>query len=127
MNIQSISIVVPTPKCVNNCKFCVSKMHSNDYDKKFDKFELKKRIKYAVMSGVTTCILTGTGEALQNKEFLRNLADIFKEMDFPFPNVELQTTGVLLMSGESYIDGRLGKGVIIYKNMELLKQLGVNK
>jgi len=121
MNIQSISIVVPTPRCVNNCKFCVSKMHDNPYDKHLFKFDLKKRIKYAVMNGVTTCILTGTGEALQNKGFLEELANIFKEMDFPFPNVELQTTGVML-EHTSFLNGS-GQ---VYSNMILLKKLGVN-
>lgn len=29
MKIQSLSIVVPNPKCVNDCKFCVSKMNEN--------------------------------------------------------------------------------------------------
>lgn len=96
-------------------------MHDNDYAKKFDKFELKKRIKYAVMSGVTTCILTGTGEALQNKGFLENLADIFKEMDFPFPNVELQTTGVMLQN--TMFVNEIGEA---YYNIILLKKLGVN-
>jgi hypothetical protein len=125
MKIQSISIVVPTPRCVNNCKFCVSKMHDNDYTKKFDKFELKKRIKYAVMSGVTTCILTGTGEALQNREFLVNLVEIFREMDNPFPNVELQTSGVLLQKS---IKADLFdiKDLDLYPNMGLLRNLGVN-
>jgi len=32
MKIQSLSIVVPTHnKCVNKCKFCVSRTHTNPY------------------------------------------------------------------------------------------------
>lgn len=31
MEIQSLSVVTPTHTCVNNCPFCVSKMHSSDY------------------------------------------------------------------------------------------------
>jgi 2-iminoacetate synthase ThiH len=117
MNIQ---IVIPTTGCINNCKFCVSKLHDNKYEKVFDKFEIKKRIKYAVMNGVTTCVITGTGEPLQNKKFIQNLIEIFEEMSHPFPNVELQTTGVLLMTKET------GYGNDFYPNIELLKKLGVN-
>lgn len=31
MKIQSLSVVVPNQKCINNCAFCVSKMHTEDY------------------------------------------------------------------------------------------------
>ncbi|MFA5153777.1 MAG: hypothetical protein WC554_14545 [Clostridia bacterium] len=57
---------------------------------------MTKRIQYAVMNGVNTCIITGTGEPLQNIEFLNNLTMLFRDMNYPFPNVELQTTGVFL-------------------------------
>lgn len=111
MNIQSISIVVPTKGCVNSCKFCVSRMHANDYERIFNKFQIQKRIKWAVMNGVNTCIITGTGEALQNKNFLYLLSEIFSELEHPFPNVEFQTTGVLLTAVD---------------NIQHLKSLGVN-
>ena len=32
--IQSLSIVVPSTSCINNCKFCVAKMHGEKYDNK---------------------------------------------------------------------------------------------
>ena len=32
MNIQSLSIVVPTHGCMNQCKFCVSRMHKEEYE-----------------------------------------------------------------------------------------------
>ena len=96
MNIQTISIVVPTHGCVNECKACVSRMHKNSYITDFNKDIIKRRLKWAVMNGVNTCILTGTGEALQNIQFLKGLSEVFTEMDTPFPNVELQTTGVML-------------------------------
>ena len=31
MEIQSLSITVPTKICINNCKFCCSKLHTNPY------------------------------------------------------------------------------------------------
>jgi molybdenum cofactor biosynthesis enzyme MoaA len=118
MNIQSISIVVPTRKCVNNCKFCVSKMHNNvaEGDDGFNKFNITKRIKYAQANGITSCIITGTGEPLQNREFLIKLKELFKELNHPFPNVELQTTGILLTLNQNNK----------FINLDLLRELGVN-
>ena len=126
MNIQTISIVVPTKGCVNKCPFCVSRMHNSPYENCFDTIQLTKRIKYAVMNGVNTCIITGTGEALQNPYFLGRLADVFRIMKYPFPNVELQTTGVMLMDYDIAIDGNSGEEIKKYHNINLLKELGVN-
>ncbi len=112
MKIQTISIVVPTKGCINNCPFCVSRMHENNYNVKINCFEIKKRLKWAIINGVNTCIFTGTGEAFQNKKFLEIMLNIFKEMNHPFPNVEFQTTGVMLLNND--------------KNVYFLKNLGVN-
>ena len=111
MNIQTLSIVVPTKGCVNHCPFCVSRMHDKEYGQSFDKFQMSKRLKWAIMNGINTVILTGTGEALQNTKFLNDLADLFEEMGHPFPNIELQTTGVMLYRDAS---------------VTLLRRLGVN-
>lgn len=35
MNIQSLSICVPAKRCINDCKFCCSKMHGGDYEDRF--------------------------------------------------------------------------------------------
>ena len=124
MNIQTISIVVPTKGCVNKCPFCVSRMHESCYENKWNEEQMSKRIKYAVMNGVNTCILTGTGEAMQNGAFLSNLSELFRKMDYPFPNVELQTTGVYLsMSEEVFENDKLIKR---YTVLDFLEQLGVN-
>lgn len=129
MKIQSISIVVPTKGCVNNCPFCCSKMHDCPYENRWNNEQMRKRIQYAVMNGVNTCILTGTGEAMQNVHFLENLSSLFFEMDNPFPNVEIQTTGVFLSEieepdGYEYSDGYVPEP--IYPYIKLLKKLGVN-
>jgi hypothetical protein len=126
MNIQTLSIVVPTKGCVNKCKGCVSRMHGNEYENCFDAFQIKKRIKYAVNNNINTCIITGTGEALQNINFLSNLEKIFKEMDHPFPNVEFQTSGVMLMEKTERIHEITNKIITRFPNIELLKRLGVN-
>jgi hypothetical protein len=119
MKIATLSMVVPTKGCVNQCPFCVSRMHENNYENSFDEVQISKRIKWAVMNGVNTCIITGTGEALQNKEFLNHLCEVFKTMNHPFPNVELQTTGVMLMDNIELSEKK-------YYNIELLKKLRVN-
>ena len=126
MNIQSISIVVPTKGCLNNCKFCVSRMHESPYEDKFDEIAYRKRIKYAKMNNVNTLILTGTGEALQNTKFLSKLKDVLNKEHHPFPNVELQTTGVMLMDLEKSIPGSTIRTKDRYPKIELLRELGVN-
>ena len=100
MKVQSLSIVVPTRKCINNCPFCVSKTHESDYDNMISdplfKEDYIERLEYARDLGTTTIILTGTGEALQNKKFLNDFSYFNKSLKNPFYNIELQTTGVLL-------------------------------
>jgi len=123
MNIQ---LVVPTKGCVNNCPFCCSKMHYSPYENNFDAIEIEKRIKYAVMHNIDTCVLTGTGEVLQNTKFLEKLSEIFEKLNHPFPNIELQTTGVMLLDAEKHISGKTGNEINIYHNLTLLKKLRVN-
>lgn len=117
MNIQ---LVVPTKGCVNNCPFCCSKMHESPYESNFDKIEIEKRIKYAAVKKVDTCVLTGTGEVLQNYFFLEKLVDIFEKLQHPIPNVELQTTGVMLMDADVFIKPNP------YYNVGILKELRVS-
>jgi len=126
MNIQSISIVVPTRGCINKCKFCVSRMHDNPYENHFDEIQIRKRIKYAARNGVNTLILTGTGEALQNVVFLKKLKIVLDKEGHPFPNVEIQTTGVMLMDYKEGYGMEPGERFKIYENIDLLKYLGVN-
>lgn len=122
MSIQSISVVIPTKGCVNNCKFCVSKMHDNPYCDKFDEIQYRKRIKYADRNKVNTLILTGTGEVLQNSRFLHLLEGVLIKENHPFPNVELQTTGILL----DQVSENIRSGKPEYFNVLFLKALGVN-
>lgn len=114
MKIQSLSVLVPTKGCVNECKFCVSRMHENKYSclvnwKEYynegvstsesfrrAKMQFCKRLKFARDNKCNTVILTGTGEALQNKEFLDFFTKINQSLHDPFLWVELQTSGVML-------------------------------
>ncbi|MGB2578176.1 hypothetical protein AAIR98_000867 [Elusimicrobium simillimum] len=105
MKIQSLSIVVPNKKCINNCAFCVSKMHTEDYKNQlednnrfFDLYidDYKKRLLFARDNGCNTVILTGDTEPQQNKEFLKLFGTLNDSLPQPFRKVELQTTGVVL-------------------------------
>jgi len=103
-NSMNIQLVVPTRGCVNNCPFCCSKMHTCPYENRFNEVEIIKRLNYAKLHNIDTCVLTGTGEVLQNKPFLVNLSTIFNKIDkinHVFPNMELQTTGVMLNDKEN--------------------------
>lgn len=100
MKIQTLSIVVPTKRCINNCVMCCSKMHYNEYinlsDSPYYLNDLKRRLNYAVINNVDTVILTGTGEVLQNISFISTIDRLLKEMKDSIPRIEIQTSGVLL-------------------------------
>ena len=121
MEIQSASVVVPTHNgCVNKCKFCVSRTHSNLYEDRISKStefkwfksgefwklkpseysvifkDYKKRLQFARNNGCNVVILTGTGEPIQDIPFIDFFMKINSLLDTPFENIEIQTTGVLL-------------------------------
>lgn len=108
MNIQSLSIVVPNRSCINNCKFCVSRMHCEDipYHIQIDNPDFEthqsdylKRLAFARDNGCNTVMLTGSSEPQQNKQFLQYFAEMNKRLEKPFRWIEMQTTGVLLDDG----------------------------
>lgn len=94
MSIQSLSIVVPGKGCINNCKFCVSRMHSNiTYENRIDEgSKYTKALRYARDLGCTTLMLTGECEPQQNMEFLGRLFNHLMPKNL-FNNIEIQTTG----------------------------------
>lgn len=105
MDIQSLSIVVPNKKCINDCKFCVSKMHCGEYKNMmnanlpfYDLYEKDyiKRLEFARDNGCNTVMLTGTSEPQQNRAFLQRFGTMNNNLSKPFRNIEMQTTGVLL-------------------------------
>lgn len=105
MKVQSLSVVVPNKSCINDCAFCVSKMHNEDYKNQMDGnlpfFDLclrdyMKRLEYARDNGVNTVMLTGNSEPQQNRRFLTDFGMMMQMMDRPFRNIEMQTTGTLL-------------------------------
>jgi len=105
MRFQSLSIVVPAKKCVNDCKFCVSKMHESEYETMIsDKnlyYDLYKkdfinRLAFSRDNGCNTVMLTGDCEPLQNRSFLTKFGDFNQTLASPFRTIEIQTVGNLL-------------------------------
>lgn len=104
MNIQSLSVCVPANKCINDCRFCCSKMHTSDYRDRFTDVScyatytgnMRKRLEYARENGCNTCMLTGNNEPQQNKEFLRVFSEVNRSLRTPFLNIEMQTTGAFI-------------------------------
>lgn len=112
MLIQSLSIVVPTKRCVNDCPFCVSKMHSSEYvsDMYVPDDVYINKLNFARDNGCNTLMITGTAEPMQNREFLKRIALINNSLDMPFRWIEFQTTGVYLT----------------IENLGLLQEVGVS-
>jgi len=101
MNIQSLSIMVPCGgHCMNNCKFCVSRMRADEHI--FGKEIVSatnipqsyiERIKYVRDAGCDNMIITGTTEPQQNMPFIDKLLFINWQLPKPFYNIAIQTTG----------------------------------
>lgn len=99
MNIQSLSIVVPTGKCWNHCAFCVSHMHHEDYgacilhnEQPIPRSYLD-HMEFVRDEGCNSMIFTGTAEPQQNLKFIFDLLACNKQLRKPFYNITIQTTG----------------------------------
>lgn len=104
MNIQSLSVVVPG-RCVNACRFCVSKLHKEEYIDQIERNlrfrdlyerDFMERLQFARDNGCNTLILTGDGEPVVNKDFLNDFASWNAQIKAPFRWIEVQTSGVTL-------------------------------
>lgn len=111
MKIQSLSVVVPAKKCINDCKFCVSKMHESEYEDMISgrnmyrdlyKRDFINRLQFARDNGCNTVMLTGDCEPLQNWTFLEKFGDYNQSLSNPFKIIELQTVGNLLDRDKLY-------------------------
>ena len=108
MIIQSLSVVVPTERCINDCKFCVAHMHDEKYPNQLDQnkpfYDLYQRdyierLEFARDNGCNTVMLTGNGEPQQNRAFLEKFGTLNAGLERPFRWIEMQTTGTLLDDG----------------------------
>ena len=99
MNIQSLSIVVPTGKCWNHCEYCVSHMHYENYGESIisEHEPLPRsyisRMEFVREEGCNSMILTGDAEPQQNLPFIHMLLQYNKLLRKPFYNISIQTTG----------------------------------
>lgn len=107
--IQSLSICCPALKCINNCKTCAARQNTSLYENKYHGScrdareywdDLIKRMRYAQSVGCKTVVLTGTNEPQQDRRWLEGLYLAMKSLPEPFVNIEMQTTGALLMVGD---------------------------
>lgn len=105
MKIQSLSVVVPNKRCINDCNFCVAHMTEENYENMLHKDNLywnlyekdyMARLEFARDNGCNTVMLTGNSEPQQNKEFLRLFGTMNSNLKKPFRIIEMQTTGVLI-------------------------------
>lgn len=78
-------------------------------------------------------VLTGIGEAIQNKKFLRLISELNNKLDDPF-DIEIQTTGVLLNDENiNFLKNIIGVKVIslsifdIFDNLNNLSIIGVKE
>lgn len=104
MKIQSLSIAVPAA-CGNDCAFCVAHMHREEYVNQiegntrfFDLYESDyiNRMAFARDNGCNSVIITGNGEPLMNRPFLKFFMNCNRLIAQPFRQIELQTSGMLL-------------------------------
>lgn len=101
--IQSLSLCCPAHgHCINNCKTCTARQHSNPYKDKYNSTfadyteywrDVIKRMKYALSKGCTTLMLTGSNEPQQNRQWLKDLYLAMESLPEKFYNIEIQTTG----------------------------------
>lgn len=152
MKIQSLSIVVPTKNCcVNSCKFCVSRTHTNPYEDRISPcvkeyiegndssestIEYKdyfNRLQFARDNGCNVVVLTGTGEPVQNMKFIEFFSEVNSTLTTPFKSIEVQTTGVLLDSDKLLKLRKFGVTTIsfsisnIFDNDRNLELIGCNE
>lgn len=138
MKAQSLSVVVPNPRCINNCAFCVSRMHTGNYKNQMDDnlpfFDLYvkdylKRLEFSQRNGCNTIMLTGDSEPQQNRKFLTYFGLFMQMMRNQFDWIEMQTTGALLDQNYlRFLRNHVGVNVISLsvssfdneKNMEII-------
>lgn len=105
MRIQSLSVSVPSKRCINDCAFCVSKMNHSKYPNMMDEnlpfYDLYQkdyiqRLEFARDNGCNTIMITGDCEPQQNRAFLERFGTINNMLSKPFRWIEMQTTGVLI-------------------------------
>jgi len=142
MLLHTLVIHVPTKGCVNDCKFCVSRMHESPFENRMHTLypregcermgneveiaheDYLRRLRFCKNNGVNTVIFTGDGEPMQNRDFLKWFAGENESIGFEW--LELQTSGNMLVEKEIddifEVDGK--RNTIFYdtSNLHFLKR-----
>lgn len=128
MEIQNISVVVPTKGCLCKCKTCVSLIHEHkehyenlvESNNPYAQNAYYQRLQFARDNGCNTMVLTGApGEPLQNVSFLKQLHKWNNQIRKPFQWIEMQTTGVLLNDDNLQFLRKLGISTISLSNFNI--------
>ena len=86
MTVQSLSVAVPAG-CPNDCRFCVSRMHEEEYSNQIEKNlrfrdlykrDYRDRLAFARDNGCNSLIFTGDGEPLMNRRFIEEVAEAIR-------------------------------------------------
>jgi organic radical activating enzyme len=82
MKSNNLTISIPTPKCKENCPYCVSKMTGRIQSNPVRfKANMPKVLQMAKSAGVTSVLVTGKGEPIDSHTDLFEIREFFK--DFP--------------------------------------------
>lgn len=99
MRIQTLSILAGSEACNARCPYCISKMtpplgmQLSEPEVNWRNFKIACRL--AQQCGVTVVMLTGKGEPTLFPEQITRYLQALEE--YPFPLIELQSNGVLLL------------------------------
>ena len=108
MRAQNLAISIPKTKdCDKNCPYCVSKM-TGFLKPNLDLFwkNIGKAKTLAKHSNITSVLITGKGEPMQEPDLVRSVLYIFRE----FPT-ELQTNGKYLHKNPEYVETLSDEGL----------------
>lgn len=100
--VNSLQVMVPFKRCINNCKFCISYTNCVSVDAKIIEFcdNLKdifvNKLSFLNSTGCNNIVITGDNEPLMNEDFLLFFSSVLRASTCKFKNIELQTSGVLL-------------------------------
>lgn len=113
-NIRSIQLVVPSKRCINNCKFCIAKLTGN----RVREYQSRKVFEAIIEAREhsDTITLTGNTDPMQNMKIVKYYLEEIRVMEEheciePFREIGIQVSGVLITN----------------EKIQLLSSLGINR
>jgi molybdenum cofactor biosynthesis enzyme MoaA len=109
MKANNLTISVYTPRCKNECPFCISKMTGDiPYNKDLYWRNLDKVKTITLFGGISSVLITSKGEPLDNLDDTLRIISYFDSLHFP---VELQTNGKFLVKNQKVLSTLYKKGL----------------